>query len=309
MRKQLRKSGWLILAAIAALSLSVGTALAHEGRPVGDYRFIVGWLEEPTYEGFQNAVSLRVNKVIDAEEAAATGVQQEEHGEPGHHHADPESTPEAHGDPGHHHGSGSEDSGEGEDHHKTGNGDTSGHHGSGDSDGGGHHASSIEAPGVMTVDLNVTADLLAGANVQIITEGFSFAPENVNGDHVPGEGHAHIYVDGVKVGRTYTPWFYLKDLTPGDHEIEVTLNANSHEEYAVNGENVQAVTQFTYRDAHGHSHAPDEQEAQNRMAVTLRLEPDGPGSANLFVEIQGFRIAPQHAGSDHVPARGTPGSA
>ena len=45
---------------VVALSLTVGAVLAHEGRPVGDYNFIVGWLHEPSYEGARNAVSVTI---------------------------------------------------------------------------------------------------------------------------------------------------------------------------------------------------------------------------------------------------------
>ena len=67
MQKHFRKSVWLAVASLAALSLTIGTILAHEGRPVGDYRFIVGWLEEPAYEGARNAVSVTISKVMEGE--------------------------------------------------------------------------------------------------------------------------------------------------------------------------------------------------------------------------------------------------
>ena len=65
MRRHFRKSVWLAVAALVALSLIAGTLLAHEGRPVGDYRFVVGWLDEPAYEGLRNAVSVTVSKVVE----------------------------------------------------------------------------------------------------------------------------------------------------------------------------------------------------------------------------------------------------
>ena len=55
-----------VLGATAALLLAVGSAIAHEGRSVGDYNFVVGFLYEPAYEGFQNGVSIRVTKPSDA---------------------------------------------------------------------------------------------------------------------------------------------------------------------------------------------------------------------------------------------------
>ena len=78
--------------------------------------------------------------------------------------------------------------------------------------------------------LTVTPDA-AGANVFIATNGFRFAPEAANGPAVPGEGHAHVYVNGEKVMRVYGPWLHLDGVSSGD-VIRVTLNANSHAVYA-----------------------------------------------------------------------------
>ena len=93
MQRHFRKSVWLAVASLVILSLAAGTLLAHEGRPVGDYRFVVGWLEEPSYEGARNAVSVTITKVVDSEsaegDAQSSGGQQEEsqHGEgDGHQH-------------------------------------------------------------------------------------------------------------------------------------------------------------------------------------------------------------------------------
>ena len=66
MQPLFRKSVWLAAAIAAALSLPFGSVLAHEGREVGEYRFVVGWIEEPTYEGLKNGVELRVTKTGEA---------------------------------------------------------------------------------------------------------------------------------------------------------------------------------------------------------------------------------------------------
>ena len=298
MQGQFRKFAWLILAALATLSLAIGAAAAHEGRPVGDYRFVVGWLEEPAYEGFQNAVSVRVNKVIDSEEAAAMGIQQEQHGEPGHHGEDSESTS----------ATTHEDSSEGEGHHGSEAKDSDGedHHGPEDKDGNGDpHAATVEAASPMSVAVETSVDSVSGLNVHIITEGFTFAPENVNSAHVEGEGYAHIYVDGEKITRIYTPWHYLGDLEPGEHEIKVTLNANSHEEYTFDGSKVEAATVVSVPEPHGHTHAAESIEAQGEMSVNITLEPDPLGGANLFItRITGFQFAPQSTGDHHLPDQG-----
>jgi hypothetical protein len=54
---------WLALAAFVVLSLGPGLALAHENRDQGEYRFTVGFMSEPAYEGIKNGVDLRVRHV------------------------------------------------------------------------------------------------------------------------------------------------------------------------------------------------------------------------------------------------------
>ena len=86
----------------------------------------------------------------------------------------------------------------------------------------------IDQTGLPAVQINVERDPMAGWNVQLTTENFRFSPEAVNTAPVPGEGHAHIYVDGYKFARVYGSWYHLKNLTSGEHTITVTLNANNH---------------------------------------------------------------------------------
>jgi hypothetical protein len=82
-------------------------------------------------------------------------------------------------------------------------------------------------------------------NVHIMTENFAFAPGKVGSSHVFGEGHAHVFVDDVKISRAYGPWYHLPRLDPGTHTIRVTLNTNDHREYAVNGETIAATQTVT----------------------------------------------------------------
>ena len=54
---------WLVPVLLGLMAMAAGTALAHEGREVAEYRFNIGWMNEPAYEGFMNGVELRVSKV------------------------------------------------------------------------------------------------------------------------------------------------------------------------------------------------------------------------------------------------------
>lgn len=85
MQRHFRKSVRLAAASLVILSLSLGNILAHEGRPVGDYRFVVGWLEEPAYEGGRNAVSVTISKVVESESTGGDSPSSSGHQENGGH--------------------------------------------------------------------------------------------------------------------------------------------------------------------------------------------------------------------------------
>ncbi len=81
---------------------------------------------------------------------------------------------------------------------------------------------------IPTIEIQAFEDPVSGYNLQITLTNFSFSPESAGLEHVAGEGHAHLYVDGVKVGRVYSEWVHVANLSPGLHEIKVTLNTNDH---------------------------------------------------------------------------------
>ncbi len=83
--------------------------------------------------------------------------------------------------------------------------------------------------------LDVQEDMHGGWNVRLITQNFEFTPEECGEGHIDGHGHAHLYVNGEKVARLYGPWYHIKSLPQGKHEVKVTLTSNEHAEYAVDG--------------------------------------------------------------------------
>lgn len=103
-----------------------------------------------------------------------------------------------------------------------------------------HGAFPVPAEDAPSVTLTAVADDASGWNVHVKTENFRFAPENVNGASVPGEGHGHVYLNGEKFARLYAPHFHLADLPAGPHTLKVTLNANGHETFTVDGAPVEA---------------------------------------------------------------------
>lgn len=86
-----------------------------------------------------------------------------------------------------------------------------------------------------TLEISLKPDPVAGWNLNILTTNFDFAPDHAGGKHVAGEGHAHVYVNEVKIARAYGPWMHLSSLPDGNVKISVTLNANDHRGLSVAG--------------------------------------------------------------------------
>ncbi len=76
--------------------------------------------------------------------------------------------------------------------------------------------------------------------VTVRTENFTFDQSTENPVHVPGHGHAHLYLDGLKLRRMYSGTASIGALPPGRHTIEVTLNTNTHSPFMNGGEPVVA---------------------------------------------------------------------
>jgi len=105
-----------------------------------------------------------------------------------------------------------------------------------------HHEGTYQVPDDVpapTVKLFVEKDSKAGYNLHIETTNFKFTPENANKENVMGEGHAHIFINGEKLGRLYGNWYHLKTLPEGSTEITVNLTANGHESYSVGDKEVE----------------------------------------------------------------------
>lgn len=100
---------------------------------------------------------------------------------------------------------------------------------------------------VPSVSVDALEDAKDGYNIRLTTANYTWTPEKVNGTPVQGEGHAHIYVNGVKVARLYGEWFHLPTdkLLDGENVIEVTLNANDHSEWVQDGEHIAATVTLT----------------------------------------------------------------
>ena len=90
------------------------------------------------------------------------------------------------------------------------------------------------------VTLTVSGDATEGWLIRADVEGFTLTEFDAT-EAAPGEGHLHLFIDGQLVSMMYESEYLLEDLTPGDHQIMVTLSTNDHLEYLINGEPVMAV--------------------------------------------------------------------
>lgn len=104
----------------------------------------------------------------------------------------------------------------------------------------------VEQSKAPTVEIAVNEDAKSGWNIELSTTNFAFTPFKVNGDNFVGEGHAHLYVDDVKVARLYGPNYHYDENFDGTREFRVTLNANDHSAYAVDGERIEATLTVTH---------------------------------------------------------------
>ena len=192
--------------------------------------------------------------------------------------------------------------------HKAGDEGSSSHgHGAMQAEGGhgsmSHDAIESEIP--VRLSVNTSADPTGGVNVFIATENWRWAPEEVNQEHSPGAGHAHIYVDGEKVNRVYGPAYHLSDLSPGWRELRVTLTTNSHNELLVDGETVEEVVMIAVEEPLAEAVQDIEpMEADAPKSLEIMVHPDAVDGYNLQAIPSGFRFTPENLGLEHVAGEG-----
>jgi hypothetical protein len=184
--------------------------------------------------------------------------------------------------------------------------------GDGNGNGGdGHtHGTPLEVPAgvpVPDVDIDVTADPRSGWNLRVRTENFTFAPWNASREVVWGEGHAHLYIDEVKIGRLYGEWYHIAKLDVGTHDVRVTLNANNHSDLAKDGQVIADTATVVSSGPGSHSHMMARYEVPDGVAVPtvdLSVHEDPKAGWNLHLETTAFRWAPQNASTPPVMGEG-----
>ncbi|QBF32020.1 copper chaperone PCu(A)C [Thalassococcus sp. S3] len=80
-----------------------------------------------------------------------------------------------------------------------------------------------------------------GWRIRVEAEEFEFSKDFAGLYHVPGMGHGHLYVGGMKLERLYSNEASIGALPKGRHVVRVTLNTNDHRAYVVDDAPVTAM--------------------------------------------------------------------
>jgi hypothetical protein len=97
----------------------------------------------------------------------------------------------------------------------------------------------IEQEAAPKAVLEIKKDPTGGFNVHVVTTNFIWRPEMASMQHVPGEGHAHVYLDGRKIMRIYNEWFHLNTFQfatkAGEQLLSIEFVGNDHAPYTIQG--------------------------------------------------------------------------
>ena len=103
----------------------------------------------------------------------------------------------------------------------------------------------VPAENAPKVSMMLMPDVMEGYNLQVTVDNFAFDPEGASLRDVPGQGHAHVYINGEKLSRLYGEWMHIASLPLGEVKVEVTLNSNDHRPLAIDGTPISASTELT----------------------------------------------------------------
>lgn len=112
------------------------------------------------------------------------------------------------------------------------------------------HEKKVDVSGmdpIPDLEISVVRDPHGGWNLTVKPINFRFAPEHVNGKHLHGEGHAHLYVNDKKVARLYGTDFHIPALRSGSNVLRVSLNTNDHQTYSMGETPIERVVSITER--------------------------------------------------------------
>lgn len=101
--------------------------------------------------------------------------------------------------------------------------------------------------------VRVFPDRMDGFNVFLETRDFLFTPQDAGSESIPNQGHAHLYINGRKIARMYSPWHHLPaaSLREGINRLEVEFSTNDHSVWSVAGQPIGADVLIDTEDVDG----------------------------------------------------------
>lgn len=103
----------------------------------------------------------------------------------------------------------------------------------------------IESENGPSISLIASDDINTdGGEISVDVENFIFTRVPDDAPHEPHEGHAHLYLNGLKLGRLYKADFSLGPIPSGSYDLTVTLNSNTHQPYVLNGSPIRSSFPF-----------------------------------------------------------------
>ena len=189
--------------------------------------------------------------------------------------------------------------------------DDHGDHDTGDDAHAGHdHGEPVEIdPSIApTVALEVDADPAGGINIHVATTDYTVAADAASTDHVEGEGHFHLYIDGEKVLRFYNESIYYAGVTEGEVEVMVELSANDHRAYAVEGEPIVAMAVFDVpphdHGDHDHGDATSIEWEGDAPELAVEVVEDPKSGYNAFITVSGLTLSADNVNDANVAGEG-----
>lgn len=104
------------------------------------------------------------------------------------------------------------------------------------------HKIEAEAP-YPIINLKLIKDSMDGYNLFIELNNFTLAPEQVGKKNKSNTGHLHLYVNDIKIARVYSRWIHIPEryFNLKENLIKVTLNANMHGGFTIDGKLIEAI--------------------------------------------------------------------
>ncbi|QMU59843.1 MAG: copper chaperone PCu(A)C [Boseongicola sp.] len=103
--------------------------------------------------------------------------------------------------------------------------------------------SETPAPSVgLTLPNNIGGE---GFDLTVDIQGLSLIETPDGTPHFTGQGHAHVYLNGLKLGRLYDETYAIGALPKGTYTLRVSLNANNHMPYMDGDTPISDAVTFT----------------------------------------------------------------